>query len=248
MIRHCIIAIAAAIASSLVAVPAAADSPAGYIDEVANYTSASDEDLRRQVEAAVSRAGYAPTFAAADRAPCEPGDTSCLGQRARAAGAVIAVRTTWVEVAGELSVAVEVVDARRQRASQHKIRRGDFEAAANLVAAFLSEEKVRFASGGSSNRAAWSLAGVSVALAVGGGASTLHAWRSRGAFFRDHIDDGGDIVGISPGDARSAETRARVWSVAGAALLAGAAASGLTAGVMFARDGSDGSVVVGGRF
>jgi hypothetical protein len=220
--------------------------PAAYIDEVANYTRASDDEVDELLREALREAGYTALANVGNAAPCAAGDTFCLAERARARGADVAVRATWVEVATEVSLALEVVRARDAQVASYVVRRGNPEAAATIVGGLLAADRDRGPSGRTT--VAWTLAGTSAALLVGGGASALRAWQQRRAFFSAHLNDDGDVVGISPPDARAAESRARAWSVAGVALLAGAAVSGVTATIMLTRSGSDGSVVLGGRF
>jgi hypothetical protein len=222
-------------------------SPGAYVDEVANYTRASDHEVDERFRDALREAGYVPLANVGNASPCAAGDTFCLAERARARGADVAVRATWVEVATEISLALEVVSARDGQVASYIVRRADPTAAATVVAGLLAADRDRISSRGSA-AVAWTLAGTSAALLLGGGASSWRAWHQRREFFAAHVDEGGDVVGISPADARAAERRARAWSVAGAALLAGAAASGITATVMFTRSSSDGAVAVGGRF
>jgi hypothetical protein len=221
--------------------------PAAYVDEVANYTGASDHDVDELLREALREAGYVPLANVGNAAPCSAGETFCLAERARARGAEVAVRAIWVEVATDISLALEVVSARNGQVASYIVRRADPTAAATVVGSLLAADRDHGSSGGST-AIAWTLAGTSAALLLGGGASSWRAWQQRRTFFAAHVDEGGDVVGISPADARAAERQAHAWSVAGAALLAGAAASGITATVMFTRSSSESAVAVGGRF
>jgi hypothetical protein len=241
---------AAVLIAAILLVPASGfgeASPAAYVDEVANYTRASDHEVDERLREALREAGYVPLANIGNAAPCAAGETSCLAERARARGADVAVRAIWVEVATEVSLALEVVRTRDLQVANYVVRRADPTAAATVVGSLLAADRDRGSSRGGTT-VAWTLAGTSAALLIGGGASSLRAWQKRREFFAAHIDESGNIVGISPADARAAEGRARAWSLAGAALLAGAAASGVTATFMLTQGGSDGGVVVGGRF
>jgi hypothetical protein len=221
--------------------------PAAHVDEVSNYSRASDHEVDALVREALREAGYVPLENVGDAAPCAAGESFCLAERARARNADVAVRATWVEVATEVSLALDVVRARDGQVASYVVRRANPTAAATVVGSLLAADRERGSSLGRT-AVAWTLAGTSAALLIGGGASSWRAWQQRRAFFSAHVDEEGDVVGISPAAARAAESRARAWSVAGAALLAGAAASGITATVMFSRSGSDGGLAVGGRF
>lgn len=221
-----------------------------YVDEVANYTSLQEGELRETLRDALARADYRAEFANPKRPPCAEEDRACVAKRAETRGAAIGLRATWVELAGEISVVLDTV-APRGGAARHVVS-GVGKTPSRDLATVIASIEIESDEGMSGRRvAAWSLGGASLAFAAGGAAASLRAWQKRRTFFDEHVDDRGNVVGISPSRAKAAEDRARAWAVAGTILLAGAAVSGVTAGVLFVEGGSEGDstgVIVGGRF
>lgn len=100
--------------------------------------------------------------------------------------------------------------------------------------------------------AAWTLGATAAALALGGTYALLDARAQERAFLASHVDGGGNIIGISPADARAAEERARLWSLVGGVLLAGAGVSGVGATILFVTDSraepQPAGITIGGTF
>jgi hypothetical protein len=231
------------------AAPALAEDRAAYVDEVVVAGGPGAGEARDRIAGAVRQAGLQVRFAAASVTPCGE-DPACLAVRGRAAGAVVALRVTIAEVAGEVIAAVLIVDVRRGTAERRLAQGVELADLDGGIAAALA----RHARAAPRRRvAAWSLTGAAVLLAAGGAAATWRAHDLRDRFFADHVDANGDVFGISPAAARAAEVRARRWSLAGGLLLAGAASTGVAATVLFVRGGDGGEVrpaglAVAGRF
>lgn len=233
--------------------PAAADAAAvAYVDEVAVVAGPDAGAGRELARSVVERAGLRATFAAEGTSPCGE-DAQCLAARARAAGAPVAIRVTIVAIADELVVSMLVVDTRREGMHRHVEENADLEGTevplATALAAVLAETSDRPRT---RLTRAWIVAASAVALGIGGGLATWHAYDLRDQFVDQHVDDNGDVVGISPEDAHRAEATAQRWSLAGSLLLVGAAATGITATVLFVRqpggETRPAGVVLGGRF
>jgi hypothetical protein len=202
--------------------------PGAYVDEVAIHGRVAPGEATAFVHRVLGAAGLEPRRAAgADDpaattpAPCGR-DPACLAERGRREGARVAVRATVLELAGEVSISLYVVDTRTGAASEHArqgvdLRGADEALTADLRSRFVADR------GSSSRTAAWTLAASAIALGAGGAFALLHAEGIEDAFFADHVNANGDVVGISPADAMAEEDRARAWTVGGGVLLGGAA-------------------------
>lgn len=214
----------------MLATPAHAESSVAYVDEVAVVGGPDARRGREFVTSVIQRAGFRARFADAAEMPCGD-DTACLANRARREGAQVALRFTIVEVGGRIAVAMLAVDpgrTRREVAEDVDLSRPDDVLAAALGALAPEQRKPR-------RVAAWSLLAGSVALAAAGGLATWHAHALEARFFADHVDENGDVYGISPADARNAESHARRWSLVGGLGIAAAAVTGVGAGILFVR-------------
>jgi hypothetical protein len=214
------------------AIPALAwaDPRIAYVDEVRSFGGVDPGRARALVEAALARADLAAGFG--DAPPCGgTAEVACLAERGRRAGAVIALRVTVAEVAGELVLGAMVVDLARRDTRREiiegldPVRPDDRFVALLRVAEPAARRRPRYA--------AWTFAVGAGALAVSGALVTGRALSLRSDFFTNHVAPNGDVFGISPRDARAAEDRARAWSLAGGLLLAGAGVAGVTATVLF---------------
>jgi hypothetical protein len=217
----------------VVAPAAAAADRVGYVDEIVVFGGPDAAAARDLVDSALQQAGLRARFAGADTSPCGE-DVACLAARARAIGAPIALRVTVAEVAGEFVASVLIVNVGRHSTERHVEQGGELSALDAGLAAALAHASPEPAP--RRRAVAWTLAGTAAALLVGGALATWKAHDLRDEFFAQHVDANGDIVGISPSDARAAERRARGWSIVGGLLLAGAAGTGIAATVLFVRD------------
>jgi hypothetical protein len=84
---------------------------------------------------------------------------------------------------------------------------------------------------------AWATAGAAVLLAAGGAWALATSASRKDTFFAEHVNENGEIYGISPADAADHEATTRRWDLLGGLLLAGAGAAGITATVVFLSDG-----------
>jgi hypothetical protein len=182
----------------------------------------------------IHRSGMTPRFAADGDAPCGD-DGACLAERARSLGAVVALRLTIAEVGDRVVVSMLASNARgtirREMISAADLYRADDRLAAVVRELGPPQRK-------QSRFGAWTLTAVSVALGLGGGLATWYAHDLKSQFFAEHVDANGDIIGISPGDARGQERRARQWSYLGGFALGGAALAGAGATLLFVRSTS----------
>jgi hypothetical protein len=227
--------IAAALLMCTIAVsPALAASPA-YVDEVATHGRVAPAEAAAFVARVLRAAGLEPLVAPdarhGDAAPCGR-DAACLAGRGRRAGARLALRATVLELAGEISVSLYVVDTRTGSASEHARQGVDLRGVDDALAADL---RGRFGAERGRRRrvAAWTFAGTAAALGTGGVLALLHARSIEDAFLADHVNAGGDVVGISPADAMAEERRARAWTLGGGLLIGGAVLSAAASAWLF---------------
>lgn len=248
--RACIAVAAALLAAASLSSPASAEGGAIYVDEVASY-GGDRKVLRAELETALAHQGYAASFAAPGEAACSADDATCLAGRAERHGASLALRVTHLELAGEVAIAMRLFSVQDGRAARRLIELGDIrDAASELATALAALGEDLAPSGQAYQTRAWALTGTSAALAVAGGTAITWAYGQRRRFFADHVGDDGDIIGMSPAGAQSAERRAQAWALAGGLLVAGAAASGISAAFMFTGDsgGQGGALTLQGRF
>lgn len=235
MARHVVLACLGSVAT------ATAAPRVGYVDEIAVFGGVEESHVRTLVEATMTRSGLRARFAEAATQPCG-NDSRCLMDRTHAVGAAVGLRFTVAEVAGSLVAAVWIVDV------EHRDTRRELLEGIDLVrpdARLLDALGVRDDAGRRPRYAAWTLAVGAGALAIGGAVAMWQARDLRSEFFADHVAANGDVIGISPTDARAVEQRARRWSLAGGILLIGAAASGVGATVLFMTDRGGGVAVTG---
>lgn len=237
--RHAALLAALAIIGSVGT--AAAGPRLAYIDEVAVFGGAEEPRVRAFVDATVTRGGLRAQFAGTMKIPCG-NDPACLMDRTRAAGAVVGLRVTVAEIAGGFVAAVLIVDVdhrdtRREIVEGIDLARPDDRLVGALRVHADTQRRPRYA--------AWSLAVGAGVLAIGGSVATWRARDLRSEFFANHVAPNGDVIGISPMEARAAEQRAQRWSLAGGILLVVAAASGLGATVLFVTEGGVGVAVAG---
>lgn len=212
-----------------------------YVDEVAVFGGVDESRVRALVVATAARRGLSAQFAAPAKLPCGD-DSRCLLERAQAIGARVGLRFTMVEVADGLVAAALIVDVDRHDTRRELLEGIDLVQPDPRLVAALPE-------GANTRRprrlAAWSLAVGAGALAIGGAAAVWHSRELRDDFFSKHIAENGDVIGISPRDARASEQRAQRWSLAGGVLLVGAAAAGLGATMLFVTE-RGGGIAIGG--
>lgn len=204
-----------------------------YVDSVSTYGGPAPVEASAFVRAVVEQAGYAPILSADDE-PCgmTPG---CHVERGRKALAAISLQATVIEVAGTVSVSFYVVDVQTGAVSQSRQDEIDLSSPrASLATALPSPVNEHSSSG--RRIAAWSLTGAGVALAVGGSLAWLHSRSLRSEFLDNHVDENGDVFGISPAAARQKEQSAKRWELAGVLLWTAAAGSGVTATILFSGD------------
>jgi hypothetical protein len=217
----------------LAAATTAAADPSGvaYIDEIVVVGGADELHARTFAAECVRRAGMTARFADESPPPCGD-DPACLTDRARSFGAVVALRLIIAEVGGRVVASMLASDA-RGTVRREVVPATDLQRADDRLAIALRElvpESPR-----RSRIAAWSLLGVSSALAIGGVLALWYANDQRTTFYAEHVASNGDVFGISPADARAAERRARQWSYVGGFALAGAALAGTAATILFVR-------------
>jgi hypothetical protein len=212
---------------------AASAAPAVYVDEVVVAGGPDAGRARSFVTGAVQRANMTTRFAG-DATPCGD-DGTCLAMRARSEAAVVALRVAIVEVGGRIVVSMLASD-RRGATRREIVDVADLDVAQPAMVDLLRgfAPAVRRPS----RRPAWTLLGVSTALALGGGIATYVAYDRRASFYADHVAPNGDVIGISPADARVEERGARRWSLVGLLALGGAAIGGTAATILFVRDPS----------
>lgn len=213
------------------ATTAAAGGPVAYIDEVVVAGGLDPIAARTFAAASVRRGGLEPRFADDSNTPCGD-DGGCLAERARTFGAAVALRITIVEV-GDRVVASMLVSDPRGTTRREVVPAAELQNADATLAHALRDLAPRPRR--RSRVAAWSLAGVSMALAIGGGAALWHAREQRAKFYADHVAPNGDVFGISPADARAEERRARQWSFVGGFTLGGAALAAAGTTILFVR-------------
>jgi hypothetical protein len=210
---------------------AAGPSRLAYVDEIV-VVGGPDPLLARTFAAeCVRRGGMSPRFADEGSAPCGD-DTACLTERARTFGAAVALRLTIADVGGRIVASMlasnERGTIRREVVPATDLHRGD-----DRLASVLRE--LAPAPPRRSRLAAWTLVGVSGALAMGGGLALWYAHDLRDQFYTDHVAPNGDVFGISPADARREERRARGWSFVGVFAVGGAAVVGGVAAILLVR-------------
>lgn len=223
LVLSCAVTLAASIS------PASAET--ALIDGVETYGGVTPEAASAHLSRALVAAGYTVY-------PGEPGATSCgadlacARRRIRAAGVDVAVRAAYVELAGQISVSLQLVGpVAEPREVSATI--DDLEALEpDFVGALRSP--FREPAPGGSRRAAWWLAGAGAALVIGGGAALLVARAQRDRFFADFVDEGGDVSGITPAEARRRQDRANRWLGAGYLLAGAGVLAGATSVVLFA--------------
>jgi hypothetical protein len=212
---------------------------AAYVEEVGVYGELERAAVVAFVGRVLREAGYEPIFAPTDRPGCG-GDATCMAERARAAGAALAVRATVLGLAGEISIALVITAVSEPSPWQHQAQGVDLTGSAPALSAAVAAVPIETPRRSRARPiAAWTLTASAVALAAGGTWALVEVRSQRRAFFRDHVNAAGEVVDISMDDARRAERNARRWSIAGAALFGGAGAAGVSAVVLFVG-GSDG--------
>jgi hypothetical protein len=220
---------------------AAAAAPFAHVDEVVIAGGIDPNQGRAFASLVTRRAGFEPRFADSLRTPC--GDVpACLVDRAREVGAAVAIRITLVDVGGQVIASMLAIDA-RGRMRRQLVPGVDVYRADDTLAAELRLFAPQLA--GRTRTAAWAFTVTSAALALAGGILTWHAHDRRAQFYADHVAANGDVVGISPADARARERIARQWSMVGGSLLGGAALSGITATILFVRTPSGDNYLAG---
>lgn len=205
-----------------------------YVDEIVVAGGPDLMHARTFAAASVRRSGMEPRFADESMTPCGD-DAACLAERASTFGATVALRLTIAQVGDRVVVSMLASDA-RGTTRREIVPSGDLHQADDRLASALRElapEPAR-----PSRVAAWSLLGVSAALAIGGGLATWYAHDKRATFYAEHIAENGDVFGISPADARAEERSARQWSLFGGLALGGAALAGTGAAILFLRGAS----------
>lgn len=224
--------------------------PVAYLERVEVYGEADPDRARRFVELVLEASGYRIHVAHPSAPRCR--EPTCLAARAREASATIAVRAAVLGLAGEITVTFSVVDVATNRQVGRTRGAVDLQAADRGLIEFLRPARSPESPGGSSNRVGRLLTGAAVALGVGAGGAFVNARARESAFFADHVDATGRVVGISPADAAAHESTTRRWQVLGTVLLAGAAVAGSGATYVFLsgdRRAPDGAGVgVTGRF
>ena len=211
---------------------AAADSSAiAYVDEIVVVGGPDQMLARTFVAASVRRGGMEPRFADEGVTPCGD-DGACLTDRARGRGAAVALRFTIAEVGDRVVVSMLASDV-RGTIRREVVPASDLHRADDAIADVLRQLGPKPRQG--SRLGAWSFVGASAALAIGGGLATWHAHDLRSQFYAEHVAPNGDVVGISPADARAEERRARQWSYVGGFVLGGAALLGAGAAILFVR-------------
>lgn len=219
--------------------PAAAGSARlAYVDQVEVFGGPAASEGRSFVATVLRQAGLGATFAGPDETPCGE-DAGCLAERAQKIGADVSLRATVALIAGQTSVGLFVVRASgsvwRYQKRDVDLGAGDPEVAAALASSPLLARDEE----GGAPVAAWSLTGAGLVLVAGGAVAIWRAFDLRDQFLREHVDDGGDVVGLSPAGARAAEKRARRFALAGSLLVGAGAAAGLGAGILFVRDSGE---------
>jgi hypothetical protein len=203
-----------------------------YVDEIIVAGGPDVMQARTFAAASVRRGGLEPRFADDSAAPCGD-DGACLADRARTFGAAVAFRLTIAEVGDRMVVSMLASDA-RGTTRREVVPSTDLQLADDRLARVL-RDFLPPSPKGRSRVAAWTLLGASAALAIGGGLATWYAHDLRSKFYAEHVASNGDVVGISPADARAEQRRARQWSLIGSIGLGGAAIAGTGAAILFLR-------------
>jgi hypothetical protein len=208
---------------------AAEPRPVAYVDEIVVAGGPDLVHARTFAAASVRRGGMEPRFGDDGAAPCGD-DGLCLAERARTFGAAVALRLTIAQVGDRVIVSMLAADARGST-RREVVPSGDLHRPDDRLAGVLSE--LAPTPRRRSRVAAWSLVGVSAALAIGGGLAMWYAHDQRAKFYAEHVAANGDVFGISPADARAEERSARQWSIIGGIALGGAAITGAAAAILF---------------
>lgn len=227
--------------------------PVAYVDDVVVYGDVPKQSARTLVIQAVDRAGFRAVFRGEDGEPCRA-STACLRQRAGRLSARVALTVVVLALTREVSLALSIVDLQRKTAWKYTVDQLELSPGPTSLA-----DGIRAAAaGGSLTRQRsrgplpWLATGAAIALAAGGAWAYLEARARRSEFLANHVDANGDLVGISQNDAMRMESDAQNLALLGAVLWTGAVASGLGAGILFARSRTEQAVpaglVITGRF
>lgn len=206
--------------------------PIAYVDEVLVMGGPEPEVALELVNAVIRRAGLEPRHALLEqRKPCGD-EPRCLSERAHKHGASIAIRFVVVEVGGK--IVISMLASSGDRVRRERVEETDLTSPPSLLVAVLAELAPRPARR-SRNVGAWTLAASSAALGIAGAIATWYAHDLRNEFYDAYVTPEGDVLGISPTDARAEERRARRWSMLGGVAFGAAAVSGVAATVLFVR-------------
>jgi hypothetical protein len=175
---------------------------------------------------------------------------SCIARWGRAHGAVAVVRAEVVQAGARATIAIEVTDV--AAATRHVVLRGEVAIGIardeGLVSALAAVRPDGAAPAGPLRKVGWTLAGAAAVLGAGALFSYVRA-SSIEEEFRDHLDAGGDVSGITPGQAATLEERARRWSLIGAVLLVAGGASATAGTILLVWPDDEGATAgIGGSF
>lgn len=222
---------------------------AAVVEQVETFGGLRSELARAHLERLLGAVGYRVL----DETPACAGDRACLRSFLRDAGADLAVRATYVDVAGEVTLALVLIE-RDGRAWEITAAVAAIErVSSELVAAISAPEQAIVSDSGHApgrRRLAWGLAAGGALAMVGGGLMIWEARSQRDEFFDGFVDGDGNVMGLSPGQAQDREDRANRWLAAGIATACVGALAGMGSTVLFitAPERGSTSLVVKGVF
>lgn len=237
---------------------ASANARVVYVDSMQVHGRVEQQEARAFLVRVLGGLGYTPKFAESietGKTDCA-GSLDCLRRRAESVDATMALRATFLELAGTVSILVVVLHVDEGKRVVHERTGIDLGAGDRSLAMALQRDFYIERHDSGPRTRTWvsiALAGGAVALAVAGGLSLGHADTIEKRFFTEHVDNQGRVHGISVRDATAQETRARTFTALGWGLVAAAGVAGVTATVVYlGDDGARGSrsvsVGIAGRF
>lgn len=213
-----------------------AEAKRARVDALSSFGMEDSEQAKSFMMGLLREAGFEPQLAMADHDPCGR-VPSCHVERGKRGAAAVSMHVVITQVGDEYAVSLYSVRVDSGAVVVHHAQLASLELVDEGLAAAL---RVDLFSEPNSKEAtpwvSWSLAGGSVVMGIGGTLAYLHARSLRDEFFDRHVNGEGEIVGVSPSDARAQERSAQRWALAGGLLLTAAAISGVSATVLFVKD------------